>query len=614
MAKKQKIKDQKFDMPESSISTYENHFRNLAVDISSDQLERIATQVSDGYLQDVESRSDWMDDYVEWKKALVVKPEVKEKQFPWAGAANIVLPVTAIANCQFSARMSDAMFNTKQLVRAMPTNPKNNQKGLCDRVQTYMNYQLTDEQEYFTDGFEQTMHALGACGVAVRKVCHNDANNRNESIALDHENFVVNYYTKNMETCRRATHVINMDYDSFYRYMDSDIFLNIDIIESDSVNMPEEEEYTESTNELLGVFEPAINTDRIVLEQHTWIKFNENDKKMHPVIVWLDVQTKKVVRIMTRVHPETRETMSFFVEYFLLPNIDSSFYRVGFGTLLQATNKTQNTIINQLIDAGVLNNTSGGFIKKGTGIKRGDVQFKMGQYKEINVKLGARLSDMIMPLNFKEPSQVLLALLNVLQGYADRVTSVTETQTGDIPRSGTGSEGVIRMMEQGLKLFTSIQKRVHRSFKKELNKLYMLNGIWLEESKYFYITDVSGDPMQKTISRQDFNSGLLIQPVSDPNMMNKIEKQQRAAARYQTVMSNPYTNQNIEMVYPALRNYLEAIIEDEQELELQLAPLAEMYKLAKLQRLAQQEGMENQLIQVIGTMMQMRNQSFLPSL
>jgi len=307
---------------------------------------------------------------------------------------------------------------------------------------------------------------------------------------------------------------------------------------------------------------------REILEQHTWLDLEEKGELKKPYIILVDLMTRKVLRIVSRINPQTKKIMNFFTDYHFFPNPEG-FYSYGFGLLLEGPNEAINSMINQTIDGGTLSNTKGGLVSKKAGMKRGSLKFGMGEFKQVNLS-GDDLRKSIMPLEFPPPSQVLLSLIGMLQGYVNSLTSVSEITTGQMPPSDTTATSISILVQEGEKIFTSIHKRTHESFKSELEKIFELDNLYVDMDDYFKVTinkdqliAPDGNPIPegvvKTNLKQDFSRDLIIQPVSDPNISSKGERIAKAQTLYQTILSNPLTLENQNSIFVATLNLFKEI-------------------------------------------------------
>lgn len=237
----------------------------------------------------------------------------------------------------------------------------------------------------------------------------------------------------------------------------------------------------------------------------------------------LDLQAQ--IAELERKNPVIRiEADEMYTSYQFLPNPDGSkIYGLGFGALLGPISHSVDTLINQLIDSGTLQNSNSGFIGRGAKIRGGDLKFKPFEWKVVQTA-GADLKNAIVPLPVNSPSPVLFNLLGLLIEYAERVSSVKDMMVGETPGQNTPATTSMAALEQGLKVFTGIFRRIYRALRTELRHLHSLNYQYLDEREYFEILDGPREVLQ-----QDYASdGKDIVPAADPNMVTSAEKMMKA--------------------------------------------------------------------------------------
>jgi hypothetical protein len=282
-----------------------------------------------------------------------------------------------------------------------------------------------------------------------------------------------------------------------------------------SITTEQSVEIEELTERIRSLAEGVQQPEQPTAEDVQQLRIVENAiSQMDERIRELSQQKPKVLSI---------EPIEYFTKYSFIPSPDGGFYDLGFGALLSPLNDSVNTLVNQLIDAGSLQNNGGGFIGKGVRVKGGRVQFKRNEWKRVDVA-GGTLKDNIVPLPINEPSAVLFQLLSLLITYAERVASVNDAMMGENPGQNTPAYNYSAMLEQGLQVFNGIFKRIYRAFRGELRKLYALNSLYMDETEYFEYLDTV-----QTVARADYQaeSKSLI-PAADPNAVANKEKMVKA--------------------------------------------------------------------------------------
>jgi len=513
---------------------------NIAADLKKEQLGAIGQDVVRDFDIDWESCSDWRKQNDEGMK--LAKQVAEKKDFPWPGAANIKYPLMTTAAMQFAARAYPEMIQGKDIVKGKvigkdPTGEKERRAG---RISTHMSYQITDEMEEWEEEQDRLFHAIPIVECLLKKSCYDSVKQRNVSYVLWPDEFAVNSKAKSLETARRVTHILK-------KYKN-------EIKEQENEGTWLEYDYGDADNE-----QGDSDSPHDFLEQHRWLDLDE-DGYSEPYIVTVHRKTKYVVRIVARYEEKgvvyegdkliRIKPNQYFTKYGFIPNPDGSFMDIGFGTLLTPINEALNTSINELLDAGAMHNAGGGFIATGIKIKGGKLNFQLGEWKTIPT-LAADLRNGIVPLPIREPSAVLFQLLGLLIEAGKDISSVKDVLMGQKPGENVSAETVLALIEQGMKVFSAIYKRIYRSLTSEFKKLFWLNSKFVDPRAYENILDEE----KQVDALQDYNmEDVDVRPVADPNLTLDIQRLTKARALMETLGKHP--SQNIPEI---LRRYYDAL-------------------------------------------------------
>lgn len=488
---------------------------NLADQMSDVDLARLGSKVCDEFKIDETSR-----DAAGWTErntaAMKLALQTKEtKSYPWLNASNIKYPLISTAAIQFNARAYPAVIDGFNVVKGKVLGKWTDDKqARADRIGQHMSYQLLEEMDGWEEDTDKLLIMLPIVGCAFRKTYFDPIKGYNCSHLVPPDKFVVNYWARDLDTCPRYTHVLDFYPHEIVEKQRAGLWLPID----------------------LGFPQNAANDDlapHTFLEQHRLWDLDD-DGYPEPYVVTVHKETQRVLRVVARYDEtgvkvndrgqvERIEPVRMFTKYGFIPSPDGGFYDIGFGTLLNPLAETINSTLNQLMDAGHLANTQGGFIGSGVSMKGGALRFQPGEWKRVETS-GSVLRDSIVQLPIGQPSSVLFNLLGMLIEAAKDVTATKDILTGDTGGANMPVGTVLATIEQGLKTFTAIVKRVHRSLKQELACLYRLNSIYLREEDYFRFQDEEG-----VIARQDYAEGDVdVIPVSDPSMATDMQKLGRA--------------------------------------------------------------------------------------
>lgn len=506
---------------------------NIAEELTEDDLIHIGNQCHTGYENDLASRKPWEQDLKNWTElALQV---ASEKTYPWPGAANIKYPLLATAAMQFAARAYPTLIPSNGKVVKCKVNgfdPQGQKAERAKRVSTFMSWQLMEEMDDWEEDMDKLLITLPIAGTCFKKTYWDAAKQRNVSRLILPKTLVVNYYARNMEDAERITEIFPMSKRKLMERVNQGVFLDV------KLGDPQQTVDNQLTS-INQTFQKNLSDDDstpyILLEQHTFFDL-DGDGYPEPYIVTLEEVTHKVLRIVARFSEEDVfvndkdeitqiEPTQYYTKYSFIPNPDGGFYDIGFGRLLGPLNNSANTIINQLVDAGSLSNLQSGFIGKGLRIKMGESRFQPGEWKAVNA-VGDDLKKQIVPLPVRDPSDVLFKLLDMLLKSGKELASVAEIFVGKMPGQNTPATTTMATIEQGMKVFTAVYKRVYRSLTCEFRKIYKLNKLYLNDEVYISVLD---QPVQQSDFGPPEDD---IIPAADPSAVSSQEKQ----AKLQAVM------------------------------------------------------------------------------
>lgn len=504
---------------------------NLAADLSDDKLIEIGKDVVSGYETDLDSRKPWEKDLKNWTElALQV---ASDKTYPWPNAANIKYPLLATAAMQFAARAYPTLIPSNGKVvkcKVIGSDPTGEKSMRAFRVSTHMSYQVMEQMDGWEEDMDKLLIALPISGTCFKKTYWDSSKQQNCSKLVLPKSLVVNYWTRCLEDAERITEVFYLSKRKVKERQNLGIFIDVELGDPQTPT----DDVTTSINrsfQLANDFDET--TPYTILEQHTYLDLDE-DGYAEPYIVTVEAESNKVLRIVPRFSEAdvlmddkqkvvSIEAVQYYTKYGFIPNPDGGFYDIGFGRLLGPLNNSANTIINQLVDAGSLSNLQAGFIGKGLRIKMGETRFQPGEWKAVNA-VGDDLKKQIFPLPVREPSQVLFNLLDLLLKSGKELASVAEIFVGKMPGQNTPATTTMASIEQGMKVFTAVYKRVYRSLTSEFRKIYKLNQQYMNPEEYISILD-------NPIPQEDYKGPEDdIIPGADPSAVSSQEKQQKVQA------------------------------------------------------------------------------------
>ena len=500
---------------------------NLAEYIDDEELQSIASDLISDFDEDISSRKDWMQTYVDGLELLGMK--IEERTEPWEGACGVYHPMLSEALVKFQSETMMATFPAAGPVKTQiigKETPAKKEAAL--RVQDDMNYQLTDVMKEYRPEHERMLWGLGLAGNAFKKVYFDPGLDRQTSIFCPAEDIVVPYGASNLESSPRVTHVMRKTENELRKLQVAGFYRDIDLGTPDSVL----DEVEKKIAEKMGFRATADNRFKL-LEMNVDLDlkgYEHKDKKGEktgialPYVVTIEKGTSNVLAIRRNWEPddETHTKRQHFVHYGYVPGF--GFYCFGLIHLIGAFAKSGTSLIRQLVDAGTLSNLPGGFKTRGMRIKGDDTPIAPGEWRDADVASGV-LRDNLLPLPYKEPSQTLMTLLNQIVEEGRRFANAADLTLSDM--SAQAPVGTtLAILERTLKNMSAIQARVHYSMKQELG---LLKHIIAEYTPDDY--DYQPSEGSRKAKRSDYDDVDVI-PVSDPNASTMAQK----IVQYQAVL------------------------------------------------------------------------------
>ena len=520
--------------------TEEEFYRNLVDDMDEDLLDDIAEQVYDNFTTDKDSRSEWESMFERGFDLLGLKLE--EASQPFEGACTAVHPIMIESAVKFQSKAIQELFPPAGPVKAQIVGDVTEEKGeQADRIKQFMNYQLTDLMPEYFDEFERMLFHLPLIGSAFKKTYFDAGLNRPVSEFVPIDQFYINYYATDLRRADRYTHVIYRSPVEMQRDILSGMYADIELPEA---TVPTQTAMAHKMDTILGLSPSSQNDPQyVLLEQHCYLdlpeQFAEGDGLSLPYIVTVDQESRKVLSIRRNYSKKDkrREKKIFFTHYRFVPGF--GFYGLGLIHFLGNLTMTATAAMRSLIDAGQFANLPGGFKAKGTRIVGDNDPISPGEWKEVEA-VGNDLSRMIIPLPYKEPSQVLFQMLGFITQTAQKFADSTEQVVADAASYGPVGT-TMALLEASSKFFSAIHKRLHKAQRDELKILARINFEYLPEES---MCDIPNSTLK--IFKSDFDGRIDVIPVSDPNIPSSAHRMMMAQMALQLSQSSPPGMFNIE--------------------------------------------------------------------
>ena len=495
-----------------------DHQANLAETLDSSDLSTLASELLEAYDSDKESRQDWLDTFTKGLDLLGIKIEEREQPFP--GATGVHHPLLAEAVTQFQAQSYKELLPPGGPVKTRAMGVETPEiMAQSQRVKEFMNYQITDVMKEYDPEMDSLLFYLPLAGSAFKKVYYDNLLGRATSRLVKAENLVVAYETVDLETSPRFTHAMTMTGNDLKKLQINGTYRDIDIGEP-SLDM-DYNEAKEKMDELQGISPSMTDYDEYsVLEMHVNLELSDEEDYGFAVPYVVTILEEKSEILSIRRNWEQEDELfnkkEYFTHYKFLPGL--GFYGFGLIHMIGGLTKSATSILRQLVDAGTLSNLPAGFKARGMRVQGEDEPLRPGEFRDVDVP-GGVIRDALMPLPYKEPSNVLSQLLGTIIDSGRRFASIADMNVGDIGSQQLPVGTTVAMLERGTKVMSAIHKRMHYAQKKEFR---LLANIFSKSLPPVYPYEVPG--ASKEIKMTDFDAKVDIIPVSDPNIFSMAQR------------------------------------------------------------------------------------------
>ena len=500
---------------------------NLAELMDDKELATLATDLIADFEKDMSDRKDWVQTYIDGLKLLGLKYE--ERTEPWQGACGVFHPMLTESVVRFQSEAMMETFPAMGPVKTQIVGAIDKYREECAaRVREDMNFQLTEVMTEYRSEHEKLLWALPIAGSAFKKVYYDPSKGRQVAMFIPAEDMVVPYGASNLEEAERVTHIMRKTENEIRRLQEAGFYVDVELGEPthalDDIEKQKAEEGGMS----------AIQDDRYrVLEMHVMLDlpgFEHTDKKGEPTgialpyVVTIEKGTTTILAIRRNWYEDDslHTKRQHFVHYQYIPGF--GFYGYGLIHLIGGYAKSATMLIRQLVDAGTLSNLPGGLKSRGLRVKGDDTPIQPGEFRDVDVPSGS-IRDNILPLPYKEPSQVLFALFNQIVSEGRAFAS-----SGDMKVSDMSSQApvgtTLAILERTLKVMSAVQARLHFAMKQEFKLLKTIIADYCPEEYDYQPVDGS-----RRARREDYDMVDVI-PVSDPNAATMAQK----VVQYQAVL------------------------------------------------------------------------------
>ena len=506
--------------------TAEDFDANLAEYMDESELQTLASELIALVDADINSRKDWTEMFVKGLEVLGMKYE--ERTEPWSGACGVYSPLLTEAAIRFQSEMITETFPAQGPVKTQIVGAVDRMKEeAADRVREDMNYMLTEKMVDYRSEHERLLYSLGLTGAAFKKIYPNPNTELPAAPFVPAEDLIMPYGASNVYTAERVTHVMRKTENEVKKLQVAGFYRELDLGEPVRFFSDVEKKKAEEQGYSL------TDDDRYqLLEIHVdWDMPGYEDDVPLPYVVTLDRGTQNVLAVRRNWNEDDSKKLKrqHFVQYTYIPGFGA--YGLGYIHIIGGYARAGTSIIRQLVDAGTLANLPGGLKTRGLRIKGDDTPIAPGEFRDVDVPSGT-VRDNLMPLPYKEPSQVLAALLERITEEGRRLAAIADLKVSDM--SAQAPVGTtLAILERQLKTMSAVQARVHASLRMEFK---LIKGIIRDflPPDYSY-TPEGGD---RAVKQSDYDIVEVI-PVSDPNAATMAQRIMQYQAALQLAQGAP---------------------------------------------------------------------------
>ena len=518
-------------------------YGDLSEDLDEEDLRDISADVIENYNADKDSRGEWESMFERGFDLLGLKLE--EGSEPFQGACTAVHPLLIESAVKFQSKATQELFPSGGPVKANILGAATPEKEMqANRVQNFMNYQLTEQMPEYFDEFERMLFHLPLIGSAFKKIYYSSTFKRPVSEFIPIDQFYVSYYATDLRNADRYTHVIYKSPVELQQDIRAGVYKDVDL---PSPSQLSSSGFATKIDNILGI-SPSYDSDPqyVLLEQHCYLELEEEGVAC-PYIVTVEEQSREVLSIRRNYEQDdpNKEKRSHFVHYRFVPGF--GFYGLGLIHFLGNLTMSATAAMRSLIDAGQFANLPGGFKAKGVRMVGDNEPIAPGEFKEVEAT-GIDLSRAIVPLPYKEPSSTLFQMLGFVTAAGQKFADSTEQVISDAASYGPVGT-TMALLEASSKFFSAIHKRLHKSQRDEFRILAQIDHDYLP-NEYPYEVPFE----DRNIFKADFDGRVDIVPVSDPNIPSNAHRMMLANMALQMAQQSPPGMFNIEELNRTILN------------------------------------------------------------
>ncbi len=565
---------------------------NVAELLDDEQLHDICVDASRGFEIDLETCESWMEMNKEALK--MIKAETESEHTKNYAHSQVIYPLLASATIQLASRLIPHLVRNDRVAECavLGPDPDGLKAAKAEKISAFFSYDLLVDSDSWLKESHKLIHMVCAWGTAYRKLCFDEGQDKVLSEVISPEDVIINTNTSSIEKSRRITVRNYMTKNQIVEYIRADRFSDVDL-DSLTKTTSKDEKYEDSSD---------TNPVYEVLEQFCYLDLDD-DGYEEPYIVYFHKDSETVLGIYSGfeaedIHVNAKGAIKkivprpYIIDYHCIDDPAGKYHSMGLNHLLFHQNKSISSILRQLIDSGTLANQQGGFTTKAFKTKKREIKQELGKFTQLEIPPNVDIRSQIMPLPFKEPSQVLFSLMGLLIDAGKETGFVTQALMGDSEGQNVPATTMLAIIEQGTRAFKPMVQKLFHSLKKEFKMMFHLYGKFSSLERFVKFGDLN-----LQISKEIFDdSEIDIMPVADPTQSSEAHRYLKLQA-LQQLMQTPAASV-LNMPAMVIRIFKDLQITNPEELIMPPQPPQQDPKLQELQMKHEREMMKIQLDQV----------------
>lgn len=541
---------------ESKIKVQKKDPLNLSVHFDPRELYSLGQQCYDLYIQDDESRADWLAVHTKYLE-LYHQLDKDNNSYPEGfSSSDARVPLLTEACLGFQARAYKALFPQRSFVAISSLEDiSTEEQHRAERLSKWLNYLLNIKNRRYKRDKKRMLLASALMGSDFSKTYPDPLSGEPKIERVRAQDFIVCYGTgpRELEDVRRKTHRISMDMNVAKKLYRNGFFTALPVEQDktyeSSGDMQQVEDEIEGLQDIGKEGKVAL-----IIEQHTWYDL-DGDGIEEPVIVWVCTNSKKVLRVAARynINDQDKKPVEYFTHYPFIDNTDG-FYGYGYGHLIANLNDALNQMLRNSLNAGELANSGnmGGFIAETAGIKGGEVEVPIGKFTKVP-RTADDLSKAIYQMKFPGPNPTYVGLIEFMQSTIQRLSNTTEAVSGDVSKVYQPMT-ILTMLEQSLQMPSSIMENLALAMEGELEKIFKITKDNAETIQTFV-----EDKEMISVTQEDFQGAVRVYPIMDPRNITKQQKMAKSQSVYQLAATNPLIANDATAMYTVTKQVLESM-------------------------------------------------------